>query len=254
MATTLGIDISVWQDDNSTAQMMDFQKAKAAGARFVFIKASQRGSVDQDYVNNWLHAEGVLPRGAYHFYDWSASYDIQINLFCQLINNDPGELPPVLDYEMASGAPARATAAAIALKFLKDVQQRTGVTPMMYTSPGYWYSYGVTTMTDFARFPLWIAHYYVAAPTVPKPWAEWKFWQFGVYPRGREFGAESASIDLDYFNGSEQELLVYAGLENPPMTLEERVARLEANGLETEGRLKALEAALHIINLPIVMR
>ena len=36
-----GIDISVWQDDNSTSQKMDFHKAKTAGARFVFIKISE---------------------------------------------------------------------------------------------------------------------------------------------------------------------------------------------------------------------
>jgi GH25 family lysozyme M1 (1,4-beta-N-acetylmuramidase) len=37
---TPGIDVSRWQDDNNTPQQIDFRKAYAAGARFVFIKAS----------------------------------------------------------------------------------------------------------------------------------------------------------------------------------------------------------------------
>jgi lysozyme len=264
MITTLGLDISLWQNDVSTPQMMDFAKSKAAGAKFVFIKASQKGYLDRDYVNNWINAEGILPRGAYHFYDWSASYDIQINLFCQIINNDPGELPPVMDYEMSTGAPIRATAAAICLRFLKDVQQRTGKTPMLYTSPGYWGSYGVTTNLEFAKFPLWVANYMVASPTIPKPWTSWKFWQYGVFPRGHEFGAESASIDLDYYNGTEQDMKIWAGIEAPPPTIEEqiaaltaRVTQLETNGVQTEyrlqdivARLQALEAALHIVYMP----
>jgi GH25 family lysozyme M1 (1,4-beta-N-acetylmuramidase) len=49
-----GIDVSVWQDDNSTSQKMDFNKAKTAGARFVFIKVSERGGVDQDFLDNCL--------------------------------------------------------------------------------------------------------------------------------------------------------------------------------------------------------
>ena len=47
-----GIDVSVWQDDNSTPQKMDFSKAKAAGARFVFIKACERGFIDPDFIYN----------------------------------------------------------------------------------------------------------------------------------------------------------------------------------------------------------
>lgn len=230
MATTLGIDCSVWQDNDSTPQMMDFAKSKAAGAKFVFIKASQGGALDGDYVNNWLHAEGVLPRGAYHFYDWRVSYSVQINLFCQIVENDPGELPPALDYESRINVPIRATAAGIALRFLKDVEQRTGRTPLLYTSPGFWGEFGLPANTDFAKFPLWVANYGVYKPSVPKPWTNWTFWQYSSTGDGLKFGAESKSLDMDYFNGAEDEFKVWAGLVDPApeeMTLEQRVERIE---------------------------
>jgi len=43
---------------------------------------------------------------------------------------------------------------------------------------------------------LWIAHYGVSHPTVPKPWGRWTFWQKGESP-----------VDQDVFNGTEAELL-----------------------------------------------
>jgi len=66
MKRTIGIDISAWQDDNSTPQQIDWSKAKSAGAQFAFIKASQGTFTDQDFAYNWQAAKaaGVL-RGAY---------------------------------------------------------------------------------------------------------------------------------------------------------------------------------------------
>ena len=38
MAYAEGCDVSVWQDNNSTPQQVDFQKMYAGGKRFVMIK------------------------------------------------------------------------------------------------------------------------------------------------------------------------------------------------------------------------
>ena len=63
--TVLGIDCSKWKDDNSTPQQMDFFKAKAEGASFVFIKASQSTWLDSDFIYNWQAAKDAgLMRGA----------------------------------------------------------------------------------------------------------------------------------------------------------------------------------------------
>lgn len=212
--TVLGIDVSIWQDDNSTAQMMNFAQAKAAGAKFVFIKASQGGLLDPDYVNNWLHAEQELPRGPYHFYDWRVDYQLQLNLFRRIVENDPGEMPPVLDYEMKTAAPHPSLASAIALRFLRDLEQGIGKTPLLYTSPGYWGEFG-RNLPAFAHYPLWIAHYGAWRPRIPRPWTNWTFWQFSSKGDGLKFGAESKSLDMNYFNGSEEELRAWCGDTSP---------------------------------------
>src|SRR3972149_1412778 len=95
-----GIDISKWQDDNSTPQMMDFGKAYAAGARFVFIKASQATWLDQDFVLNWANAKRAgLLRGAYHYMDWTKPALDQARLFAGVLAGDGGGGAPVLGYE-----------------------------------------------------------------------------------------------------------------------------------------------------------
>ena len=53
----LGIDISHWQNDKSTAQKMDFAKAVEQGAKYVFIKISERGEIDEDFEYNWQAAK-----------------------------------------------------------------------------------------------------------------------------------------------------------------------------------------------------
>jgi lysozyme len=216
----LGLDISLWQDDNSTAQMMDFVKAKQAGANFVFIKASERGGVDPDFVMNWKNAKTAgLPRGAYHFLRWDLSGLMQARIFCSLLKDDLGELPPVADFE----APAKNSinpSNAILAQFLEVVESETGKVPMIYTSPGFWNSWGKNKVGVFdakwAYYPLWIAHYTSAEnPILPEPWKSagkmWTFWQYGVKEVGLQFGAESKLLDVDWFNGDEFDLLRLTG-------------------------------------------
>ncbi|MCJ7518584.1 MAG: hypothetical protein MUO42_02800, partial [Anaerolineaceae bacterium] len=69
-----GIDVSHWQNDKSTPQKMDFTKAVKMGAKFVFIKVSERGGIDSDFVYNWKAAKDAgLLRGGYHFLRWDLS-------------------------------------------------------------------------------------------------------------------------------------------------------------------------------------
>ena len=53
MANCLGVDISVWQDLNSTPQMYDPWKTRKQNGVFVGIKASQANWIDPDFIMNW---------------------------------------------------------------------------------------------------------------------------------------------------------------------------------------------------------
>ncbi|MDP2965977.1 MAG: GH25 family lysozyme [Pelolinea sp.] len=233
-----GIDVSHWQNDKSTPQKMNFTKAKAAGAKFVFIKVSERGGMDEDFIYNWKTAKAAyIPRGGYHFLRWDISALLQARIFCELLKDDPGELPPVADFE-APIKDGKYPSNALLAAFLEAVESILGKRPMIYTSPGFWNSYGKNKITgrfdaSWSYYPLWIAHYTTAAaPQVPEPWKSaalinaeglalsnaegskhseapsrgWLFWQYTPVGDGLKFGAESKGLDMNWFNGNQAEL------------------------------------------------
>lgn len=239
-----GIDVSHWQDDNSTPRKMDFSKAKEQGAEFVFIKASERLWADGDYIWNWNNAkEAGLLRGAYHFLRWNISGKRQAQFMCNdVLKGDWGELPLVADYEASS---ANSNSKVILEDFLKEAEKITGRVPMIYTSPGFWNSHG-SKSSKWLHYPLWEAHYTKALrPMAIQPWGnKWLFWQHGVYPVGLAHGAESKNLDLNWFNGDMMDLLLLAGQEEDPPApnpdMEIRVKELEKEQKSLEGWAKGI--------------
>jgi lysozyme len=246
--TVLGIDLSKWDG------VWDASKAKAAGAAFAFIKASQATFTDPLFATHWSKAKAAgLLRGAYHYLDYTKPARDQANYFAALLRVSPGELPPVVDYEQRRTD----NNAVVARTFLRDfVGQMSsyGYTPMIYTSNGFWAEYGEKENPYWAKFPLWIAQYTTApAPTVPLPWARWTFWQYTSKGNGPTYGTESLSLDLNHFNGTLNELLIFAGLPasdpvTPPpappptaLTIEQRVALLEQRAAALEQKLSSGE-------------
>ncbi len=202
-----GLDISHWQG------AVDWQKVKAAGLAFAFIKATEGDShTDSRFAANWQGAqEAGLRCGAYHFFAPSLDPVAQAQHFCQTVNLDADSLPPVLDLEKATDLDNAALIGRVKA-WLDQVQRSTGHKPMIYTGSYYWNPH----MTDRSGQPpawtrdyyLWIAHYSVDQPTLPLGWQTWSFWQYtdqgsvdGIY----------GNVDLNWFNGSVEEL---AGLQS----------------------------------------
>jgi lysozyme len=240
-----GLDVSHWQNDKSTPQRMNFEKAKAAGAKFVFIKVSERGGMDEDFFYNWKTAKAAgIPRGGYHFLRWDISGLLQARIFCDLLKDDPGELPPVCDFE-APPKDGKYPSNAMLAQFLEAVETILGKKPMIYTSPGFWNSYGKNKTTgrfdaSWSYYPLWIAHYTTAsAPQIPEPWKTdnktWSFWQHSAVGDGLKFGAESKGIDLNWFNGDEEDLIFLINGSNTPHIDDSGNANTPTSGGEAAG-------------------
>ena len=213
----LGIDVSVWEDNNSTPQHVDFTKAMQNGASFVFIKASQL-QADEDMTINWANAKtaGIL-RGAYHYLDWRTSEIDQAKLFVSLIKDDPGELPPVLDVEMQPDhyGVSNSDAQQRVKNWLEYVKTAIGKLPMIYSGYYFWHDY-MSTDVYWATYPLWLAWY--ADENViktPPPWKTWTFWQCTDSWDGKAYGCESSAVDGNYFNGTVDELKTWASSPAP---------------------------------------
>ncbi|MGE5777287.1 MAG: SH3 domain-containing protein [Chloroflexota bacterium] len=205
----IGPDVSFYQDDPSTTPEINFEQMDKA-ADFVIIRAGQNLWVDSDFKNNWRRAkETGLPRGSYWFYDSRAEPKQQAELWVSQFGGDMGELPLFLDLEEAYGGTY--TGWTHWKTFLDRLKALVGSKEIgIYTAYYYWNSNAPlsrpTDLEYFHRYPLWIAHYGVVQPLVPKPWSatEWLFWQFTASGDGPGYGAESKEIDLNYFNGDAQ--------------------------------------------------
>jgi lysozyme len=197
-----GADFSLWNDDNSTAQPVDFARAQAAGLSFAYIKASQATFADPDYTTNWYNAKGNVYRGAYHFLTWERPID-QARFFWGLLKADRGELPPMVDFEWWSTIPAGALVYLRA--FVDEFYALSGIRCGIYTARSFWLQYGATD-PYWAQYPLWLCDI-EGAVEVPKPWTKWTFHQYTFKLPGPAYGAESADLDGDWYNGSEADMM-----------------------------------------------
>ena len=215
----LGMDISRWDG------LFDAEKAKAAGISFVWIKSSQALFTDSWFVRNWAIAKAAgLIRGAYHYLDWSCSGLSQGNYFWNLIKDDPGELPPCVDFEQRrlldiprGDEHGHLSNCLSAIKAPKAA---------IYSSRNYFERYG-TASEAWLKYDLWnVTVYYSPYPanTSPYPvipWGNnWKFWQWTFKANGPQYGTSTTKeVDLDFFNGTVEELRNYANVSVPPVPI-----------------------------------
>jgi GH25 family lysozyme M1 (1,4-beta-N-acetylmuramidase)/LysM repeat protein len=216
MAYVPGIDVSYWEGG------IDWKKVRGAGIRYMFTKATEgEGYEDPTLDDNWLGAKSVgILRGAYHFFHPNMNPTKQADHFLQAVKklNDNGELPPVLDLEVTDNQPTN-TIIDRAKTWLDRVQQALGKRPIIYSSPGFLkYNFivpggGPPLWTK--DYVLWIANYKVDKPYLPKGWLKWTFWQ---YSEEGQVDGINAAVDLDWFNGTVEELYQFAGAQPPDAT------------------------------------
>ncbi|HEY2982348.1 MAG TPA: GH25 family lysozyme [Anaerolineales bacterium] len=218
MPTSPGIDVSYWDAG------IDWPKVRATGQRFVFIKATEGVSYsDPTFKDNWSGARAAgLLRGAYCFFHPNLSPKKQADHFINAVksSNDKAELPHVLDLEGDGGLP-RARVIAAAKVWLDAVEKAFGRKPIIYS--GFYFlqdhfsEAGGGPPTWAKDYPLWLAQYPFQfspgmMPPLPRGWFKWTFWQYS--DKGQVNGI-NASVDMNLFNGSLEELYKLSGAALP---------------------------------------
>ncbi len=204
---TRGMDVSGWQGN------VNWSLAKANGARFAFIKATEGTSYRNPYFGQqYVGSYNVgMIRGAYHFAlpDRSTG-TAQADYFVSHgggWSRDGRTLPPALDIEYnpygsrCYGKTASGMVAWIRA-FSNEVRYRTSRYPVIYSTRDWWVNCTGNSAAFGATNPLWIACYCSTAGTLPAGWSFYTFWQFassGLLPG-----------DQDYFNGAYTRLQVLA--------------------------------------------
>ena len=173
-----GIDISHWQGT------IDWRQVAAAGKSFAIAKATEGvGYRDDTYARNKAGAmSNGLKFGAYHFARPENDPVREADWFVDNAAYEQGMLIPTLDLERTGGrGPTGLTN--WTKSWLRRVEERLGVKPMIYMSPYFWR----TNLNDTRWFAdngydvLWVAHWHVATPQPPaENWGGkgWTFWQY----------------------------------------------------------------------------
>jgi lysozyme len=194
IASFTGID--VYHDDGN----IDWQKVAAdpQNIQFAYIKATEGTTIqDPNYNFNIAQATAAgLKTGAYHFFSLTSAPDTQAQNFINTVGQNYNyALPPALDFEKdVSGGDVADTVAALQ-KWLTLIKNQWNITPIIYTSPGYWNQ--LNAPKGFDNFPLWLADYN-PIPAMPNgDWTEWAIWQY--CEKGTVQGIGSG-VDLNRYN------------------------------------------------------
>ena len=208
-------DTSVYDD------AVDFVAMKNAGAEGVFIRAGQGLVVDNQLKRSQIEApKAGLIDGYYWFLDPRVDPKRQAETLWATVQNHPGILPLVIDYEAPDSWGGNYSGWKNLYNFLERLKQILPSTHeiMIYTGYYYWLEHSPNPITQqaslnyFAQYPLWLAWYTTDISTVkiPKPWADLLFLQYtesGKWPLGQ---------DLSYYNGSLAEFKAKYNSSNPP--------------------------------------
>lgn len=221
MSFTPGIDVSKWQTE------IDWPAVSASGIRFAFIKATEGSNyLDPMFIKNWEGAKeaGIL-RGAYHFFRPLVDPVQQAKFFTSKVKLEKNDLPPVLDLEVNDNLDGK-TLIKLVKQWVDTVEAATGKKVILYSGPAFcntYFSIPAGGPPTWAKdYHLWIANYleYIpgAKPFMPKGWAKWTFWQHSS--KGRVNGIPGHT-DLNWFNGSFEELVNYVGASLEDFTVVE---------------------------------
>lgn len=204
------VDVSKWQD------LIDWNKMKAALVDGVYIKMSAGDTVlDPFYKSNWEKSKlAELPRGIYHWFAPVVEPKLQA---VWIEKNYPvdAELPIAIDVEDTRKTTDYAAKLAWLLSWAKE---RYGKTPVIYTGYYYWIERFGLFQHWAEQYSLWIGGYRdFAGPLVPRPWSpnNWTIWQYTAKGDSVHYGTDKykcKQIDLNEFNGTKEDLLVWANM------------------------------------------
>ena len=146
----IGIDVSAHNGD------IDFEKVKADGVEFVYIKATEGGTFkDRRFVENVRKArEAGLKVGAYHFFRFETPGYIQGLNFVNSLKDRELDLPAVIDIEEFTNPNFQTTRLVLdRLTEMTDHLESRGYKVMFYTNKK---GYARFIKGRLEGYPLWL--------------------------------------------------------------------------------------------------
>jgi GH25 family lysozyme M1 (1,4-beta-N-acetylmuramidase) len=183
-----------------------------SGKRFAYIKATEGTTIRDTYFDvNYLQSYLVgMIRGAYHFARPARSNGmVQADYFIDNGGNwssDGRTLPGALDLEGDCAGKSPAAMVQWIHQFADRYKERTGRNVVIYTNRSWWNTCTGGSGEFAVTNPLWYAEP-DPDPQLPNGWSRYTFWQ---YSQSGSVPGISGEVDLNVFNGSEEQLRRFA--------------------------------------------
>lgn len=199
-----GIDVSSYQGD------IEWGEIEEQDMKFAFIKATEGSSfVDEYFQTNWDRAEETDIRiGAYHFFSYDSKGVTQAQNFIETVPVNDEALPPVIDVEfygdVEKNLPDREQVEKELQSMVTMLEEYYGKRVILYTTQK---AYDLYIKNSFEECDIWIRDVFFE-PALPDERA-WTFWQYTDRERLAGYSGEEKFIDVNVFNGTEQEFEEY---------------------------------------------
>lgn len=197
------VDISYWQ------QGIDYDKFadSISGAILRGAYGIWKDTMFETHYKE-LHARGV-PLGSYHYIIGNFTGLAQADIFNQVISGK--ELKLGLWNDVEDRGVTTGLIPTVVNEYHSTIELLSKRKVGIYTGVYAWSEIMGSQSTRYGDKPLWIAHYGITSPSLPRysAWTKWLFWQWsskGTIP------GYSSSIDMDVFNGTEEEYQKYFGI------------------------------------------
>jgi GH25 family lysozyme M1 (1,4-beta-N-acetylmuramidase) len=209
MTVVPGIDVSRYQG------VVHWRAVADAGFKFAVVRATLWNvKLDETFETNWngARANGLLV-SAYNVIKPDVPAAAQIDFFAQALVGHKWDLPPALDIERDDQQTPQQITQCVR-ESLRLSELRFGRKPIVYTARWFWNRF-VLPSSEWAQYDLWVASYGTAQVVLPDAWSTWKIWQYSGNGHAPGIAGE---VDLNWFNGSYDDLLKYCQAEAPQPT------------------------------------
>lgn len=212
-----GIDISKWD--------VSFDpRTTTTPPKFVIQRASYGMVKDPLFDTLYTGVAQIPVRGAYHYMSSSAGWKLQADWFLNIVTPKDFHFF-VCDFEGTFNQLSIAFVAE-AVEWMRYVKAMTGKKVVIYSNISTYQDY-LSKDSRTKEFPFWIAwpptpipDPQTANPNLPAARKDWIFWQysFGEHNTfGKTNGVGRTGCDVDVFNGTYDELCIWAGVPNTPL-------------------------------------
>lgn len=191
-------DISKWQD---TA---DFRIMRERSKGVILRAGPDSGAWEDRKFGGWRdQAESIgFPYGNYWYYLGNIHPKRQAEYWSQALGERHGELGCWLDLEDSRpGAYNSYTHWWDCVAYFKQLQPSAVLG--IYTRASFFDDpkFQIPVNHAFRNLPLWVAHYGVSEPKLPKGWTDWLIWQYSENGDGHAHGVGSHRIDMNWYKG-----------------------------------------------------